>query len=580
MTAFTHEAPTGDDLIADALRLEDVEDLAPHGALLDRARARLGVTVPDVHLQGRLVLLEARRLAQTCDYERGYARSLEAGRLLDIAGDAPRTVRAASVCVGICIETGDPVRALELAQRALAKAREIEDPDLQSRLLANLAVMFMGLEDHESAARCAREIVRLDAPVPGHHDYGLALLANLHLREAERLERQGFADAAAAHRRQAAEGLPPVDAGSALPVLNVVVRTLGELRDIAGAHRAALLAARSCRAGGRPARWRIHTWLTLGLFHVHAGRPDKGIVRIERAIRQMRATGRIDELVKAEHQVATAHAAAGRYDEALLWARRSRADCIALHPERVRLRGHRAALERGAEIDELERRTTVLHTQRLAVVGRLMAQIYHALEAPIAEARATLGACIDAAQEPRPEALENALRAVVERIDEAAGVARQLKMFSYRAAPQTMELDLPEALQEAWQGMSIGRAGPVAPLRLDGSRPPPVRVDAQRLAVLLRILLIEMERMGSAAPPSVALAMRGQAVRVELTAHLPGFGPGAEASVGFMLCQEIAREMHGSLTRVDDDAGLVHLQLELPADPQREAGLVPQPFAS
>src|SRR6185436_3034071 len=171
---------------------------------------------------------------------------------------------------------------------------------------------------------------------------------------------------------------------------NMVVRTLGELQDSTGARRVAMLRVQAFHASGRLPRWRTHTWLTLGLLHVRLGSPDKGVVRIERAIGLMRATGCVDELVNAEREVEAAHAAAGRHDQALQWARRSRADAIALRPERLHLRYRRAALERDAWIDDLERRTTLLHTQRLAVVGRLMAQIYHALEAPIGAARATL----------------------------------------------------------------------------------------------------------------------------------------------------------------------------------------------
>ena len=162
-------------------------------------------------------------------------------------------------------------------------------------------------------------------------------------------------------------------------------------------------------------------------------------------------------------------------------------------------------------------------------------------------------------------ALADALRHVVACIDEASGLTRQLKIFSYRATPQTMTVDLPLALQEAWQGLAIGGTRAAQPLLLHDAPPFQVRGDVQRLAVLLRILLIELEAHVRPAAPRVTLSANGTAVRaVFACAELAA--PASVASVGFTLCEEIAREMQGRVWRMDSADGESLVALELPAE--------------
>jgi C4-dicarboxylate-specific signal transduction histidine kinase len=181
-------------------------------------------------------------------------------------------------------------------------------------------------------------------------------------------------------------------------------------------------------------------------------------------------------------------------------------------------------------------------------------------------ARQALSLCITQATHMPPAELSAALRGVVAHIDDATALTRQLRMFSYRAAPQAMVLDLPLALQEAWNGMAIGRSGPREPLVLHGVAPPQVRGDAQRLAVLLRILLIEIERLGGAQAPQVMLSMNGSAVRVLFASPSREADASAVGGVGFTLCEEIAREMQGGLWRMEAPQGELRVALELPAE--------------
>jgi len=114
--------------------------------------------------------------------------------------------------------------------------------------------------------------------------------------------------------------------------------------------------------------------------------------------------------------------------------------------------------------------------------------------------------------------------------------------------------------------MAIGRSGPREPLALHGVAPPQVRGDAQRLAVLLRILLIEIERLGGPQAPQVMLSMNGSAVRVLFASPAREADASAVGGVGFTLCEEIAREMQGGLWRMDAPRGELRVALELPAE--------------
>jgi C4-dicarboxylate-specific signal transduction histidine kinase len=257
------------------------------------------------------------------------------------------------------------------------------------------------------------------------------------------------------------------------------------------------------------------------------------------------------------------HVARGQYAQALACMRTAHMDRSRLQIEQTRLRCRLSALERKAVQRRTARLETLMHTQRLAVVGRLMADIYHALDAPIALTHQALARCIEPVP---PAALTAALGQVIEQIDAVTALARQLKMFSYRAAPQAMVVGLHESLQEAWTGVALWRRGSARRLCVSGDLGTQVQVDVQRLAVLLRILLIEIDK----AEPTEALAAR--IARGERCSRMELGGPAADAratttdpSVGVTLCQEIVQEMGGWLTRSVAASGASGFVLELPA---------------
>jgi len=562
--------------VIDALpTLEAAPDPARHRGLLEQAAALAAGADGDPHTLGRIQLLMARLHAQLGEYELAYARALSAADKLERAGDVARAASAASTCISICIETGDFSRALEHLRQTQAAARSRGDSELLVRLLFNQACTFLCVDEFDAAARCCEEVLRVQADMASEPaaaglaptvESARAALGFSRTYMADAHERRGRLAQAKAERRRAAEALPQTTDQSPLASLHMVIYARSRLGDLEGARRTASTFLRRVRRLPRTPRWMAQVWLTMGVYHQHAGRPGPAAARFERAIRAMRSIRHDGELPNTMQMLANAHAANGRHAEALRWLRQAHASRRFTQPEQDRLHYRMAALERDAEERRLERETALLHAQRLAVVGRLMAQIYHSLGAPLVAARQALSLCITQADHLPPAELSASLRGVVARIDEATALTRQLRMFSYRAAPQAMVLDLPQALHEAWQGLAIGRAGPREPLQLQGVAPPQVRGDAQRLAVLLRILLIEIERLGGPQPPQVLLSMNGPAVRVQFTCPARETDASAVAGVGFTLCEEIAREMQGGLWRMDAPAGELRVALELPAE--------------
>ena len=528
-------------------------------------QARLHAQLSERALEvARVVRSDGRR------FEQAYAHALKAKEHLERSGDRAQAVQAAINCVAICIEAGDFGRALDHLRVAQRSARDTGDMPLLARLLLKQATAFLCMDEFHAATRCCEDVLRVasdarQAALSDTAEIASAVLGFSRCALADALERSGRAADAQVERRRATECLPISHASSPFESLYLVIHARTRLGDLLGARATATIFLRRARGMPRLPRWMAQVWMTMGFYYQHTGRPEKSAGRLERAVRAMRAAGQDDKLPDTLAMLASAHAANGRHAQALHWLKEARAARRRTQHQHERLRYRLAALERDEQARRLEHETALLHAQRLAVVGRLMAQIYHALVAPLHAAHHLLGDTVVRASALDDAALADALRHVVACIDEASGLTRQLKIFSYRATPQTMTVDLPLALQEAWQGLAIGGTRAAQPLLLHDAPPFQVRGDVQRLAVLLRILLIELEAHVRPAAPRVTLSANGTAVRaVFACAELAA--PASVASVGFTLCEEIAREMQGRVWRMDSADGESLVALELPAE--------------
>ena len=543
-------------------------------ASTESAASRVELLQARLHAQLSERALEVARVVRSDGrrFEQAYAHALKAKEHLERSGDRAHAIQAAIACIAICIEAGDFGWALDHLRVAQRSAREAGDMPLLGRLLLKQATAFLCMDEFEAATRCCEDVLRVAADArhgawPDTAEIASAVLGFSRCALADATERAGRPADAQVERRRAMECLPISHASSPFESLYLVIHARARLGDSVGARATATIFLRRARGMPRLPRWMAQVWMTMGFYYQHTGRSEKSACRLERAVRALRAARQDDKLPDTLATLAHAHAANGQHATALRWLKEARAARRHTQYQHERLRYRLAALERDEQARRLEQETALLHAQRLAVVGRLMAQIYHALVAPITSAHLVLSESIARAVDLDDPALAAALGRVVACIDEASGLTRQLKMFSYRATPQTMTVDLPLALQEAWQGLAIGRTRAAQPLLPHDVLPFQVRGDAQRLAVLLRILLIELDAHTQPAPPRVTLTAAGAAVRV-VFARAAGDAPASASrpSVGFTLCEEIAGEMKGRVWRLDgaDDESLV--ALELPAE--------------
>lgn len=574
----------------DLIRLVDVLPMleaAEHGLGLHQSLASAPVSLTDGvgNAANRVELLQARLHAQLSEralevarvvrndgrrFEQAYAHALKATEHLERSGDRAHAIQAAINCIAICIEAGDFGRALDHLRVAQRNARDAGDMPLLARLLLKQATAFLCMDEFDAATRCSEDVLRVAADAPSDAlsdtaEIASAVLGFSRCALADALERNGRPADAQVERRRAMQCLPVSHPTSPFESLYLVIHARARLGDLLGARATSVIFLRRARDMPRLPRWMAQVWMTMGFYYHHTGRSEKSASRLERAVRAMRAARQDDKLPDTLAMLANAHAANGRHREALHWLKETRTARRRTHDQHERLRYRLAALERDEQARRIEHETALLHAQRLAVVGRLMAQIYHALVAPLTAAHHVLGDSIANAATLGDAALAGSLGRVVTHIDEASALTRQLKMFSYRATPQTMTVDLPLALQEAWQGLAIGQARPVAPLPLHDTPPFQVRGDAQRLAVLLRILMIELGAHERPAPPRMSLSAHDTTVRV-LFACAAAPAAATPPSVGFTLCEEIASEMQGRVWRTQGAAGEPLVALELPAE--------------
>jgi C4-dicarboxylate-specific signal transduction histidine kinase len=308
-----------------------------------------------------------------------------------------------------------------------------------------------------------------------------------------------------------------------------------------------------------------------------------------------RTTGDESEPSRILQRLARLHAQAGAYDQALACGKELQARQSLQRLQANVLNCRLAAIERQADRRRYQAREALGHAQRIAVIGRLIAQTHHALSAPIERAHRLAAAALALASQSAPApALGPALEELSQCIDRAAALASQLKLFSYRSMPQPMALSLRDALLDAWHGLAPHLGTSAQHLAtLDVADPAGVHAwaDAQRLGIMLKVLLIELIKgagwgaawgAGSDAVPN-AVRVRiepGEASTALLHIEAGGRAPAhaqvpaptdaqqASTTLGVTLCMEIAGEMGGVLHAAhdvcDSGGGVLRYRLQLP----------------
>jgi C4-dicarboxylate-specific signal transduction histidine kinase len=276
-------------------------------------------------------------------------------------------------------------------------------------------------------------------------------------------------------------------------------------------------------------------------------------------------------------QLALDHAALGDHVSALACRKELALRMSRQNQQAAALRARLAAIEREAERRRYRANEERTHMQRLAVIGRLIAQTHHALNVPAEQAlalaqRASMSG--DDAAELKP-----LLGELSRTIDQAATLVNQLKLFSYRSTPQPMALSVGEALQSAWRGLAPHRGADARLAQLsvqDDAQPLQAWCDAQRLGIMLKLLLIELTQPTDSNDEPVRIHAHiegGDGADVVLRLQTPcrqGAPPSGARSqpppttLGVLLCQEIAGEMGGALDVKTRVAASLCYQLRLP----------------
>jgi tetratricopeptide (TPR) repeat protein len=514
-----------------------------------------------------------------------YASASEAYELLGACGDVERQLRALSTCAGVSYMYGDPDRAIDLVRKGLAASAHRPDcAAIRAALLVNLAIsLYQDATEYAEAIQCSADAVALAAQAPGTPGLRIRVatrLAYAHVYYADRLGDQGKHGEAAAQLEAASDALPPLDFRSwrtfshpellALPYQAVVLAALGRWPM---ARRAAAATLWSMRKSGSRRLAQVNQLESLADLHRRAGLLHRSIHYEVKMLAACDAVGNKSEAGRCLQRLAKLHAQTGAFDLALACHKQLAAVRGLLRLETSALRCRLATIEREADRRRYQAHEALAHTQRLAAIGRLIAQTHHALSTPAERSRCLTAKARELShQSASPAALATVLDDLSQTMDRAAGLVSQLKLFSYRSTPQPMALSLRDALLDAWQGLGPHVNQRIAQIEVTDDRQLQAWGDAQRLGIMLKVLSIELAHLpGSDAAPTLIRARieAGEAatvvLHIEAWARAAPATPGeTPAALGIALSEEIAAEMGGSLQTVRDDDTALHHPLHQP----------------
>ncbi len=597
---------TEDDTTAAALALSMVEAARRRQQAGDARRA-LELAPAAVALARRsgdaATLAEALIVLSTSEWslgdriEQACTHALEAVELTSEGrGGVPLQAAALANLARNISDAGDPGHAAGLFLRAVTLLKGIYGDQPHGPLafaLSNMAVCLSRMRDYDEAAVALEESLAIWRRLPGSERNAVQAATNLASCSSERgqlMLAQGDAAGARALFERALAQLPPMDLSAWRSY------TMGESTALGARATVQVYAGRTQDARQtiatllRLARSRRSPTLFMLALHAQAALRE-ALGEWSRALHHGRAalayaernfaTFELDEL----ELLASLSARSGDPVQALQYHRRWAALHARETSEGVALQGRLAALARRTERRRLAAREAMVHTERLALIGRLIAQTHHALQAPI---DAVLRQCLLAQRQvvDAPAALAQTLAGVVREVDRAGALTRQLKLFSYRSSPRPMALSLREAVAQAHAHVLShlgGDGARLVRLRLDVPLPAQAWADPQRLGILLAVLWIELlgGSMGLPCELSVSLRPRGARPGIGLQIDGPRPEPAGGASggasggaIGIALCREIAREMNGTLLqRSSGDGDGRRFELRLPdgAPPRRAA---------
>ncbi len=580
-------------LLQQAELAQEQVQLAQMQASAERA-ATAARELGDPHLLGWGLMLLGRAGWTLGRPLQAYAAASEAYDLLGTCGDVARQTSALETCSSVAYFCGDTVRCIELHRQALAASAHRPDcAAIRCKALINLSlVLHQDAAEYAEAIQCCTEAAALAMQLPqepGWRIMATTRQAYLHVKYADALADQGQHTEARAQLAQAAQVLPPMDPYSwrsfSLPQRNALMFQVVVLAGLGRWPMARLAAAATLRLSRLPASaYSVRVGGLESLYEIHqrGGRPQRAVRYATLTLAFSRKAGDESEPGRCLQRLAGLHAQTGAYDQALAYSKESRAWQSRQRLRANALRCRLAAIERQDDRRRYQASEALGHAQRIAVIGRLIAQTHHALSAPIERAHGLAAAALALAGQAAPApALSPVLDELSRCIDRAALLVSQLKLFSYRSMPQPMALSLRDALLSAWHGLAphVGwSAQHLAEIEVVDDAQLQVWADAQRLGILLKVLLIELAQWaradgdgGGAVDGAVICARIEHGDHGSVGLHIEARGaatpaPQALITVGVTLCIEIAGEMGGSLHVADDDGGssMLRFRLQLP----------------
>jgi tetratricopeptide (TPR) repeat protein len=575
------------DVRANALALvQQAEHLAKHGRLKEageqatRALA-LARQCGDRQIMGWALWVLGFMMYDSGNYLSAYASASEAYRLLEACGDVRHQLSALVLCANVYVYSDDSASRVDLLRKGLLLAAGHDHASVRCNLLRNLADGLCSNNEHAEAIECLSEAVAIAQHSPQCSPMSAALasqLANVHLKNADHLLKQGHTEKAQAQLAAAARTVPPLTTESWRSMCTETcygiwfqVEVLASVGQAAAARRAAAACIKFTRQSKGSLINLGQSLTALASLYRRQGQWQQSIRCELRLLRIWRAANYEAEVIVCLRRLSELHAQVGAHERALALRKE-----LATHQSRQRhesaaLRCRLTAIERQAERRRLQAREMLVHAERLAIIGRLIAQTHHALATPIASARLLSARALAAADDPA--ALRPMLAELSQLIDRATALISQLKLFSYRSSPQPMVLSLHESLLDAWRGLEPHLGSRVADLRVSGQTQLQVWCDAQRLGIMLKVLLIELTQPAGAGAAVVVIGAHmaaGEADTVLLCIQAVGGGaasttdPAAAASLGAALCMEIAAEMQGELQSSHNDGAALGYRLQLP----------------
>lgn len=479
-------------------------DFASRAAALCRSSTNAGT-------RGWALMVLARSHGARGNSATAYAHALEAYELLGECGDTPHQLLALNVCAMVHFRAGDQREAIQLIERGIAIAQQHQIGGPCVTMLFNLSILLFDGGEHLEALRCCDEALAIAHKSAAQRDAIGGLRSHkawirVELAATLGLSPQRHQAEIDSELAQAASDLPPLpelpgpQSGDSAdwPIKQIFhsLKPLMVLKRWPEAKRATTLYV--CYAVYRSGslRARVNALTALSAWHESQGRPSRAIACMRRAFQRASRISDNRTFVTHARRLGELCAQSGDFHAALSVCRsvrRRQADSKATeHALRVRL----SVIQRETARRFQQAREAQSHNERLAVIGRLIAQTYHALSVPVQSVSALIGqaqTCAEAVADRDLNGLKRLLQIVAERIDQVYAVVSQLKLYAYRSSPQASMVMVSSALHEAWSGM-VPHVGPIAsqPLPVDGNDRAEIWCDAQRLGIMLKLLFIQL----------------------------------------------------------------------------------------